>query len=237
MAAFKLRNKMILLLMFGSLYYTYHSFSRATVDIIEINSGLKYINYADLAKQICAFSGGLFFANNLEEIQEKLIKNLSLIDSLKIMRKWPYRFRVVIKESRPIAQLVGGGYVDYDGNLIDSAENLRLNNLPLLQCESKNIEEAIIFYKKILEVLSGTGMEIKKLQINRYDSIEVVLANNWNLILSKGAFNSQLDKFLGASMQLLQYGTKINYADLRYTQGFAVGWNDALYNSMRNKSL
>ena len=72
--------------------------------------------------------------------------------------------------------------------------------------------------------LQLAGFEIATLALNERRAWRVWLTNGVRLELGREARMERLERFIGLSPELEQQGKAIEYVDLRYDTGAAVGW-------------
>src|SRR5690606_27431559 len=76
--------------------------------------------------------------------------------------------------------------------------------------------------------LTAAGMRLTSLTLDERGAWELLLDNGVKLRLGREHIDERFDRFLNAGARIVaSRATEIEYVDLRYANGFAVGWRTA----------
>ena len=173
-----------------------------------INSSEKTIY--DVAKKYLHLKS--FFNVDIDHLQNK-IENIEWIKSVIIRRSYPNEIKIYIKEHSPIAI--------WNENEINK-------KLPILI--SKNNRNKImfeyfsVFYKGLEN--HNIGEEIIKIEENDIQSLTVTLSSNIFIRFGSNDIKEKINMFFQVYKSLNSSDDlkKIMYIDMRYSNGFSVGW-------------
>ena len=91
------------------------------------------------------------------------------------------------------------------------------------------MSDVIGFYADALRMFAGTSLKVAGVTLSERGSWTLATTSGANIVLGDGAHAGvRLRRFLGAYSQVMAgHASPFLYADLRYTNGFAVKWPEA----------
>ena len=186
-----------------------------------INSSEKTIY--DVAKKYLHLKS--FFNVDIDHLQNK-IENIEWIKSVIIRRSYPNEIKIYIKEHSPIAIWNEKDYLNKSGDVFTANEINK--KLPILI--SKNNRNKImfeyfsVFYKGLEN--HNIGEEIIKIEENDIQSLTVTLSSNIFIRFGSNDIKEKINMFFQVYKSLNSSDDlkKIMYIDMRYSNGFSVGW-------------
>ena len=165
-----------------------------------------------------------FFNIDINYLQSK-IENIDWISSANIRRSYPNEIIIFVTEHIPIAIWNNKDYLNQFGEIFTA--NKKNNKLPILI--SKNNKNKIIF--EYLSLFSNDlirhNINEKVLKIIEDDirSISVILSSGITIKLGSKNVKEKIDIFFKVYQTLNSSDlSKMRYIDMRYSNGFSVGW-------------
>jgi cell division protein FtsQ len=168
--------------------------------------------------------GGLASVD-LEEVRER-IERIDWVDQCVVQRRWPDTLRVLVVEQVAAARWNDTGLLNARGELFLRNARYVPPELPLL--EGPDGSEGIVaqLYLDAQGRLLEAGVRLTGVRLDERGAWELELANGVEVRLGRLAVTDRLDRFIRlASPLVAKRAAEIGYVDMRYTNGFAVGWN------------
>ena len=200
---------------------TYFQITDITIDLKNIeNSSVDDIR--EVAKKYVRSKS--FFNVDINYLQSK-IENIDWISSANIRRSYPNEIIIFVTEHIPIAIWNNKDYLNQYGEIFTA--NKKNNKFPILI--SKNNKNKIIF--EYLSLFSNDlirhNINEKVLKIIEDDirSISVILSSGITIKLGSKNVKEKIDIFFKVYQTLNSSDlSKMRYIDMRYSNGFSVGW-------------
>ncbi len=165
---------------------------------------------------------------NLEAVRHA-IGALSWVDKVTVERAWPHGLRVVVTEQIAAARWGESGLLNTRGELF--ASDARHVPLELAQLSGPDGTETVVAqrYLRAQGRLADAGMRLTALRLDARGAWEFDLANGVTVRLGRRQVDDRFERFMAAAMKLVaQRANDIAYVDMRYTNGFAIGWRGAV---------
>ena len=145
------------------------------------------------------------------------------------MRKiWPNRLSIWITEYQPVAFWNQNQFVTQDGVVFQlPIERLKENTLPYLGGPDYQSLKVLEAWNQIYADFKSKNLSAKGMNIDERGAWQVTLDNDIVLKLGRGEWKSKLERFVTIYPQVdVPENKKIDYIDLRYAAGAAVGMAD-----------
>jgi len=133
----------------------------------------------------------------------RAIHTLPWVDGVSVQRAWPRGLDVLVVEQTAAARWGERGLLNTRGELFDSDERY-------LAAEGR---------------LMQAGLRLTAIRLDARGAWEMDLANGVTVRLGRREVDERFEKFMNSALKLVtQRGEDIAYVDMRYTNGFAIGW-------------
>jgi cell division protein FtsQ len=162
---------------------------------------------------------------DLDEVRER-IERIDWVDRAVVQRRWPEALRVLVIEQVAAARWNDTGLLNARGELFLRNARYVPPELPLL--EGPDGSEGIVaqLYLDTQGRLLEAGLRLTGVRLDERGAWELELANGVKVRLGRLALTDRLDRFVRlASPLVAKRAAEITYVDMRYTNGFSVGWN------------
>jgi len=165
-----------------------------------------------------------FFNIDINYLQSK-IENIDWISSANIRRSYPNEIIIFVTEHIPIAIWNNKDYLNQFGEIFTA--NKKNNKLPILI--SKNNKNKIIFeYLSLFSndlIRHNINEKVVKIIEDDIRSISVILSSGIAIKLGSKNVKEKIDIFFKVYQTLNSSDlSKMRYIDMRYSNGFSVGW-------------
>jgi cell division protein FtsQ len=168
--------------------------------------------------------GGLASVD-LDRVRER-IERIEWVDRAVVQRRWPDAIRVIVTEQVAAARWNEAGLLNTRGELFIRNARYVPPELPLLQGPEGSEGPVAQLYLEAQGRLLEAGLRLTGVRLDDRGAWQLELANGVVVKLGRQAVNERLERFIRLASQLVAKRlAEINYVDMRYTNGFSVGWN------------
>ena len=155
---------------------------------------------------------------------EQRLSQMPWVKSVFIQRLWPNKLSIHIEERKAVARWHDQGLVDQSGEVF-FAQIHSYSELPSIITAQDRSKSALAFYYYLQEMFEDLGIQIVYLIEDPSYSWEIGLQTGYALKLGRSHLKERIQRFVSAySTGLHQVIDKVQCVDLRYPDGFAVGW-------------
>lgn len=165
-----------------------------------------------------------FLGVNVRSLQTKLLKSDPWFESVDVWRIWPARLLIELHEYKPSVRWGNEHIITKSGILIDAVPGVNEQALPLLEGPLERSETVWQEYQEIQTRLAPKKLKVVELSLAPWGSWRLLLDNGVQVILGRTDIQVRMRRFIEASDYLATQYSSIAYVDLRYTNGFSVGW-------------
>jgi len=157
------------------------------------------------------------------------VETLPWVDKASVERAWPRGLRVTVIEQVAAARWGANGILNSRGELFMSETRHIPTELPRLSGPAGSERRVAQRYLAAQGRLVEAGMRITSLRLDARGAWEIDLDNGVMIRLGRKQVDERFERFVLAGLRLVaQRGGEIRYVDMRYTNGFAVGWRNGV---------
>ena len=162
---------------------------------------------------------------DLDEVRTR-IERIDWVDHAVVQRRWPDALRVMVVEQVAAARWNDTGLLNARGELFLRNARYVPPELPLLEGPDGSEGMVAQLYLDTQGRLLEAGVRLTGVRLDERGAWELDLANGVKVRLGRLAVTDRLDRFIRlASPLVAKRAAEIGYVDMRYTNGFSVGWN------------
>ncbi|MBF7072047.1 cell division protein FtsQ/DivIB [Glaciecola sp. MH2013] len=166
---------------------------------------------------------GSFFALDVNEVH-RLMEDIPWVYRASVRKRWPSSLHIYIVEQTPAAAWNDDLLLNIHGDVFEGGQIP--TSLPLLYGPGGSEKTALAGYNAMQSLLNVTGLEIKSLFLSERFAWRLELDNGIHLNIGRQQFIDRLQNFIDIFPLLKSENKAINYIDLRYDTGLAVGWQE-----------
>lgn len=172
-----------------------------------------------------ALRGGLVSAD-LDRLR-KAVEALAWVDRARVQRLWPDRIRIEVVEQQAAARWGDDGLLNTRGELFATGVRHVPPELPRLDGPEGTEWQVAQRYLAIQDRLSKLGFRVAALRLDARGAWELDLSTGVTVRLGRRQVDERMDRFVEFGAPVISgRAAEIRYVDMRYSNGFAVGWRN-----------
>ena len=220
-----LRRGALLLLLAGALSALIWALDRP-VRVISIDGSFQRVSPGQIEKAVAPYAKAGFMSADLAEIQ-RAVEALPWVDHARIARRWPNSLRVSVTEQTAAARWGESGLLNTRGELFVRAASHVPAELPRLSGPEGTETQVAQRYLSAQGRMLEAGMRIAALRLDERGAWEMDLDNGVTVRLGRRDVDERIARFIHTASQVIAHRlTEISYVDMRYSNGFAIGWRN-----------
>jgi len=153
------------------------------------------------------------------------VQKLPWVASARISRIWPDALGVAVQLRRPVARWGKNSLVDASGVVFTPSKLSAFAALPMLDGPTAQSQGVLDDYARVQKEVRRIGLQAVGLDDNARGEMSVTFKSGLHLVLGRKQPFERLERFIHITVPTL--GPKLARAatvDMRYPNGFAVGW-------------
>ncbi len=155
----------------------------------------------------------------------RAIHALPWVDAVSVEREWPNGLSVLVVEQVAAARWDADGLVNASGALFATGLSDFPAGLARLSGPEGSEAEVTAHYLAMQRRMAPAGLTITALRLDARGAWQLHLANGITVRLGRSQVDERFDEFMTAALRIVeQRAGDISYVDMRYTNGFAIGW-------------
>jgi cell division protein FtsQ len=154
------------------------------------------------------------------------VQSLDWVDEVEVGRAWPDTVIVRITEHQAAARWGETGLLNVRGELFTTEAQYAFPELPSLAGPAGSEREVAARYLAVRGRLAEADLTLESLSMDERGAWRVVLGGGQEIRLGRRDIDERLYRFFDVVAPVLAGELeRVKYVDLRYTNGFAVGWS------------
>ena len=147
-------------------------------------------------------------------------QKLPWVRTANVRRLWPGRLDVVLEEHVPLARWAGAALVNTQGEVFQAAYDGKLPVFIGPEGMAREIAIQFRYFRSSLETIGQTPVEV---WVSPRRDWQLKLESGVTLVLGREQVEARLARFVAVhDRTLARLGRRVDYVDLRYSNGFAV---------------
>ncbi|SFW42952.1 MULTISPECIES: cell division protein FtsQ/DivIB [Luteibacter] len=201
---------------------------RWPVTQLKVEAEFAHVSAEQIRSAVLPSLGKGFFATDLEDVRHA-IGSLPWVESVEVRKRWPDTLLVRIYERQPFARWNENRLISRQGLVFDAPGADQMGDLPRLSGPDSRLAEVVSFYAQARKAFEGRAqLSIVGVSLSERGSWSVTTDSGAQIVIGdRDQADRRLARFLDVYPQLVagRHGG-FAYADLRYTNGFAIRWPD-----------
>jgi cell division protein FtsQ len=175
-----------------------------------------------------------FFSVDLEDVRSR-ISALAWIDQANVARRWPGRLEITVTEQVPAAVWGTSGLLNTRGDLfVENARHVPAE-LPRLSGPDGMSADVARRYLEMREELIPLGLDLRQVVLDPRGAWELTLTNGVDIRLGRRDVDNRAQLFLDVAAAIVaSREAEIEFVDMRYSNGFTIGWKKGKPSPQRN---
>ena len=198
----------------------------APVTSVVVTGEMPYTTRQDVLAAIEQIHMGNFFKVDVNEVQRE-VGDLPWVYSVSVRKQWPNQLKVYVVDQKPIAHWNGEFFLNEFGIAFQADEGRLTETLPAFFGPEGSEIIALDNYRNLTDLLNYGQLEIDELVLSERYSWLLTLNDGVTLNLGREDRVERIQRFLDVYSQIKDKqpdGQQVEYVDLRYDTGVAVGW-------------
>nr|MBO2488907.1 cell division protein FtsQ [Gammaproteobacteria bacterium] len=195
------------------------------IERVELVGQFQRVAPVQLETVVAPFRGSGFLSVDLEAMR-KAVESIPWIDRVRIERRWPNTVRVAITEHVPAARWGEDGLMNTRGELFLQGARHIPPELPQLIGPPGTEAQVAKLYLDTYPRLLAVGLRLARVELDPRGAWSLTMSNGVEVRLGRQDVPARLERFIQVASPLVAARSgEVRYVDLRYSNGFSVGWN------------
>jgi cell division protein FtsQ len=209
---------------------------RWPVRALQVHATFRHVSAAQVRAAVTPAIGAGFFAIDLDEVRDA-VAALPWVGQVRVSKHWPDALDITVEEIQPIAHWGAGALLDRDGRIFKVPDAGVVNGLPQFNAPDDRAADVMAFFRTAQTDFAPYGLRVAGVDLSARGSWQLVLSNGGHVVVGNDRPDQRLARF-AAALPVLMRGRSggFVYADLRYSNGFAVHWPDAAVPALPSNS-
>ncbi len=197
------------------------------VRTLSVTADYDHVSAARIRATVLPYIHNGFFATRLGDVRGALDR-LPWVASASVRKRWPDALVITVRERHPFAHWNADALIDRHGRIFHVPQAQAVTGVPHLSGPEQRVHDVIAFYAHAHGTLASVGLEVTGVHLNRRGGWTLDLAGGGHVVVGRDQPDRRLARFISVYPQLAgTHKESFIYADLRYTDGFAVRWPPA----------
>ncbi|MDH3747851.1 MAG: cell division protein FtsQ/DivIB [Gammaproteobacteria bacterium] len=204
------------------------------IESIAVNGPFQRVTALQIEEAVSEELDAGFLGADLGHMQQ-LIQQLAWIDQAAVARRWPSRIAITVTEQVPAATWGEGGLLNVRGELFVSDARHIPAELPRLSGPENRSADVARSYLSVRDRLIPIGLDVRRVHLDPRGAWEMTLANGVEVRLGRRDVGQRTDLFIAVVANVITGRAEdIAYIDMRYSNGFTIGWKDGANTPITN---
>ena len=191
---------------------------------IDLAGPFQRVSPLDVEQVVRTRLRGGFVTANLDALQ-RAIEALPWVDRARVQRRWPAAVAVQVTEQSATARWGATGLVNARGELFLRDARHVPPELPRLDGPEGSEHQVAELLYQLQPKLLETGLRISALKLDPRGAWDLDLANGVNVRFGRRQLQERVERFLKVGAPVIAgRPNDIAFLDMRYSNGFTVGW-------------
>ena len=194
--------------------------------VISMDGSFQRVSPGEIEKAVAPFSRAGFMSADLDDIQ-RAVEALPWVEHARIQRRWPNSLHVTVIEQTAAARWRESGLLNTRGQLFVRSATHVPAELPRLSGPDGTESQVAQRYLSVQGRMLEAGMRIAALRLDERGAWELDLDSGVTVRLGRRDVDDRIDRFIHTASQVISHRlNEITYVDMRYSNGFAIGWRN-----------
>jgi len=197
----------------------------------ELSGKFAQVSRIQIEQVLEPFAHKGFVSINLDQVKHAL-EGIRWIDHVRVERAWPDGVRVFVTEQIAVARWGESGLLNTRGELfLPNARDVRAD-LPQLNGPEGTEAEVAKLYLDTYPRLLTVGLTLSRVTLDQRGAWSLQLSNGIEVRLGREDVAARLERFIRAASPVIATRSgDVAYVDMRYSNGFSIGWGKPATNN------
>jgi cell division protein FtsQ len=191
---------------------------------LQVHATFRHVSAAQVRAAVAPNLGAGFFAIRLDKVRDA-VAALPWVGEVEVSKHWPDALDITVTEIQPVAHWGSDALLGRDGRIFRVPDAGVVNGLPQFNAPDDRVADVMAFYRTALTDFAPYNLRVTEVALSARGSWTLVLSNGGRVMVGSDRPDQRLARFAAALPVLMHgRGDGFIYADLRYSNGFAVRW-------------
>ncbi len=193
---------------------------------LEVHATFRHVSGAEIRAAVTPSLGAGFFAIRLDKVRDA-IAALPWVGHVEVSKHWPGALAITVTEIDPVARWGADALLGRSGRIFKVPDASMVNGLPTFNAPDGRVADVLAFYRTAQTDFAPYNLRVTAIDLSARGSWSLELSNGGRVVVGGEKPDQHLARF-AAALPILMRGHEggFVYADLRYSNGFAVHWPD-----------
>ena len=207
------------------------------INTITIEGPFQRVTALQIEEAIGDQLGSGLFSADLKIIRQQ-ITALDWIDDANVARRWPGKLSISVTEQIPAAIWGKAGLLNTRGDLFVTNTRHIPPELPQLSGPEGFSSVVAQRYLNLRESLIPIGLDVRIVSVDTRGAWEIILSNGVEVRFGRREIEERTKLFVDVIAELITRNEgDISFVDLRYSNGFTIGWKNGLSSLVNDKNV
>lgn len=191
---------------------------------LQVHATFRHVSAAQIRAAVAPNLGSGFFAIRLDKVRDA-VAALPWVGQVEVSKHWPDALDIIVTEIQPVARWGSDALLGLDGRIFKVPDANVVNGLPHFSGPDDRAADVVAFYRTSLTDFAPYNLQVTGVDLSARGSWTLTLSNGGRVVVGSDKPDQHLARFAAALPILMRGRTDgFVYADLRYSNGFAVRW-------------
>jgi len=193
---------------------------------LELEGSFQRVTALEIQAAVEPALGPSFVSVDLDEIRRH-VEAIDWVAGARVQRVWPDALRISYGEHLAAARWGDSGLLNTAGELFANDDRHEYRELPRLAGPEGSHRRVAARYLDIRDRLARSGLMLEVLRMDARGAFSIELAGGVTVRIGREDIPDRIDRFFAIAVPALAGDIETaEYIDMRYRNGFAVGWRD-----------
>jgi cell division protein FtsQ len=200
---------------------------RWPVRSLRVDAPFQHVSADQIRHAAIPLLAGGFFAVDLDHVQ-KVVAALPWVAHVEVRKRWPDQVELRVHEQQAFARWNGSSLINRQGEVFNVPAVEALQGLPDLGGPSPRMREVLGFYLDSQRAFAHSGRRVVGAHLSERGAWSLELDGGAEVVVGRTRATQRLARFVDTYPKLMAgHEQSFEYADLRYSNGYAVRWPPA----------
>jgi cell division protein FtsQ len=205
----------------------------AGIVVFALNRPVRHVDVAGIFQRVSPLDveqcvrtrlRGGFITANLDDVR-RVIETIPWVDHARVQRRWPDALVVQVTEQRAVARWGESGLLNSRGEVFIKDTAHVPPELPRLDGPPGSERQVATLFFQVQPRLLEAGMAMSALRLDARGAWELDLASGVTVRFGRRQLDERIERFFKVGAPVVAgRPNDIAFLDMRYSNGFAVGW-------------
>jgi cell division protein FtsQ len=191
---------------------------------VSIDGSFQRVSPAQVEAAVAPYLSAGFMSVNIDAIR-RAVQAIPWVDRVRVQRRWPMGLEVTVVEQTAAARWNGTGLINPRGELFLREASDPPAALPRLSGPDGSEGDVAARYFAAVPLVGAAGLRIAALALDARGAWEMDFTNGLSVRLGRHHVAQRIRRFVDTAAHIvIPRLSDVEYVDMRYANGFAVGW-------------